>query len=230
MRFAARLIHPSTLLLIAANLLPLAGIWFWGWDTFLLLALYWMETAIIGFWTMLAIAILPLVAPSSRPTGARLVMVPFFIFHSGTFMTVHFMFLWSVFSGSWPSSIHSVRDFIDRIVIGEGLWIPLAALFVSRGVSFFFVMFGPLVFPSWALVPNGASPGDDPRTEGNLLKGFYLRIVVMHLTILFGAMIAIRFGNAAPLVLMVALKIAIDLKLHLKNDFPEAKPIVATTV
>src|SRR5262249_55153884 len=54
------LFYPSTLLLIAANALPLVGVLYWGWDVFVLLVLYWMETAIIGFWMIVQIATLPL--------------------------------------------------------------------------------------------------------------------------------------------------------------------------
>lgn len=230
MRIAARLLHPSSLFLIAANLLPLAGIWFWGWDAFLLLALYWMETAIIGFWTILGIAIAPAVTASTRTRTSPFFLVPFFIAHSGTFMAVHFLFLWSLFAGQWPQSVHGAREFFDRIVIGEGLWVPLAGLFIARGVSFFFLFFGARVFPMW-FAPNDASGTDnDPLSEGNLLKGFYGRIVIMHLTILFGAAIAAVVGSIGPLVLMVALKLAIDLTLHVRNDFPDAKPVVVTTV
>jgi uncharacterized protein DUF6498 len=50
------LLHPSTVLLIASDLFPLAGIAFWHWDTFLLLMLYWMDTAVIAFWTIARIA------------------------------------------------------------------------------------------------------------------------------------------------------------------------------
>jgi hypothetical protein len=229
MRLAAKLFHPSTIVLIAANLLPLAGIWFWNWDAFLLLALYWMETAIVGFWTILAIAIRPLVVSSESRSTSPFVMVPFFIVHAGIFMTVHFMFLWSLFAGTWSAQIHNAQEFLDRIVIGRSLWIPLAALFVSRGVSFLFLMFGRLVLPGWVFVNRGTPP-DDALTEGKLLKGFYGRIVIMHLTILFGAAIATTLGSMGPLVLMVALKLAADLGFHLKNDFPNAPPVVVTTV
>ena len=53
------LLHPSTVLLIAADLFPLAGIAFWHWDTFLMLMLYWMDTAVIAFWTIAGIATTP---------------------------------------------------------------------------------------------------------------------------------------------------------------------------
>jgi hypothetical protein len=231
MRIAARLLHPSSLLLIAANLLPLAGIFFWRWDTFLLLALYWMETAIIGFWTMLGLALAPFFAPRGATRTSPFIIVPFFLAHSGVFMGVHFLFLWSLFAGNWPKLVHGPQDFIDRIVIGEGLWIPLAAFFLSRGVSFFFSFFGPMLLPAWTFAArDAANAGDDPRSEASLMKRFYGRIVIMHLTILFGAAIASVVGNVGPLVLMVALKIAADLALHLKSDFPTAKPVVLTTV
>ena len=43
----------TSMILILSNLVPLAGILFWGWDTFVLLCLYCLETAVIGFWTCL---------------------------------------------------------------------------------------------------------------------------------------------------------------------------------
>jgi hypothetical protein len=117
---------------------------------------------------------------------------------------------------------------VQRIVIGLGLWIPLAALFVSRGVSFLFVMFGARLLPAWL---NGVprDPSDQRLSEGKLLGGFYQRIVIMHLTILFGAAVAAALGSIGPLLVMVVLKIAIDLTLHLKNDFPRDRPVVLTT-
>jgi len=229
MPIAAKLFHPSTVLLIAANLLPLAGILFWHWDVFVLLVLYWMETAIIGFWTIAAIAVAPILFPTDKKRTSPFFMVPFFIAHSGIFMGVHFLFLWSLFSGQWPSVVHNAHDFVQRIVIGLGLWIPLAALFISRGVSFFYLMFGARLFPAWLKgVPR--HPSDERLSEGNLLGRFYQRIVVMHLTILFGAAVAAVIGSIGPLIVMIALKIAIDVALHLKNDFPTEKPVVLTTV
>ncbi len=39
---------PSGLALIAANLLPLLGVIFLGWDAFAILLLYWAENVVIG--------------------------------------------------------------------------------------------------------------------------------------------------------------------------------------
>ena len=56
---ARYLLQPSSLILIAANLVPLVGVIFWDWDAFVLLMLYWLETAVIAFWTVVRIATLP---------------------------------------------------------------------------------------------------------------------------------------------------------------------------
>jgi hypothetical protein len=232
MNLTARLIHPSTLILIAANLVPLLGIAFWHWDAFLLLVLYWLETAIIGFWTIMSIAVAPrtTLGKSARQTS-RLFLVPFFIVHSGIFMGVHFLFLWTLFSGNWAQRVHNPVEFFDVIVIGAGLWVPLVALFVSRGFSFLLMTAGAHILPAWlSLAPDGSQPSDDnPFSEKRLLGGFYARIIVMHLTILIGGFFAVALGTAGALMFLVALKIVIDLKLHLKNDFPETKPQTVTT-
>ena len=47
------------LLAFAGNLLQVYGVIVWGWDMFQILMLYWMETAVIGFWALLRLAVLP---------------------------------------------------------------------------------------------------------------------------------------------------------------------------
>ncbi|MDT3683536.1 MAG: DUF6498-containing protein [Pseudorhodoplanes sp.] len=46
---------------------------------------------------------------------------------------------------------------------------------------------------------------------------------MMHLTILIGGFFAVALGTTGALMFMVALKIAIDLRLHLKNDSRKSK-------
>ena len=58
--------------------------------------------------------------------------------HAGIFMGVHFLFLWELFSDDWARKIHGIRDFIDQMVIGTGLWVPLLALFIVRGALMLF--------------------------------------------------------------------------------------------
>lgn len=69
--------------LIVANLLPLAGILFWGWHTAELLFCFWVESLVVGIFTMLKL--------SKYPEGAFFMM--FFPLHYGIFMLVHLIFL-----------------------------------------------------------------------------------------------------------------------------------------
>jgi hypothetical protein len=133
-----RLLEPQALILLLGNLVPLIGVVAWGWDAFVLLMLYWLETAIIAFWSVLRIATMPPAALGDikyegydkQPTPIAL--AAFFTVHAGLFMSVHFLFLWELFGGDWPRRVHGLRSFVDQIVIATGLWIPLAVLFVAR--------------------------------------------------------------------------------------------------
>ena len=128
----------TSAILLLTNLVPLAGVLWWGWDAFVLLCLYWLETAVIGFWTILRVAILSQAngSPGGRSIAAALALGGFFTVHAGLFMAVHMAFLWLLFAGPWAAKIHDARDFIRLIVIGMDLWIPLAALFAGRGAVF----------------------------------------------------------------------------------------------
>ncbi len=46
---------PSLAIIIALNLLPIWGVWQWGWTPFVIFYLFWMETLIIAFFNFLKI-------------------------------------------------------------------------------------------------------------------------------------------------------------------------------
>lgn len=250
--------EPSVWVLVAVNLLPLVGVFFFDWDLFSLMVLYWMETAMIGFYQLLKILI--------HKIWLAILLVPFFTFHFGMFMYVHFMFISSLFGPPWVKAMRaSVPDILDRLLFQEGFWIPALALFVSHGVSFF--MHGlkqptdvaakqvptapsPAIHPhpdaaayhsteDWkatidptplqALDPTaeGALPPVQSKIESFLLKPAttdqedlmlvapYKRIVIMHVTIILGGMLAMVLKTTkVALVVMILMKIAADLFSH----------------
>jgi hypothetical protein len=198
-------------ILILANLVPLAGVVWWGWDAFVLLCLYWLETAVIGFWTILRVMTLSQGnrSPGGRSIAAALAMGGFFTVHAGVFMAVHMAFLWALFAGAWAAKIHDARDFIRLIVIGMGLWIPLAALFVGQGAVFVNDAVNRYAFGK--ALPAGASTGE-------IRGGFYKRIVLMHLAIMGGAFVAQAIGTVAPLIVLVLLKTAIEVRLWMRPE------------
>ncbi|HJT25311.1 MAG TPA: DUF6498-containing protein [bacterium] len=220
----------SSLILLAANLVPLLGVFFWNWDLFLLFMLYWMETAIIGFWHILRMAI--------EAKWFSLFLVPFFCAHFGGFMAVHFLFLVLLFGKDWSPQIHGPGDFFEKVVLGRGLWIPFLALFVSHGVSFFLNYLNPRL----SQIPNPAGPA--PATPvslqplvsslqsagkgGDIMMAPYKRVMIMHVTIILGGFISLGLHmDKAAFILLVALKIFVDLGSHARKNFkalPQASP------
>jgi hypothetical protein len=194
--------QPATLILIAANLVPLVGVIFWHWDAFILLMLYWLETAVIAFWTIVRIATLPRDAlgnirfSGSTSTASPLGFAAFVMLHVGIFMGVHFMFLWELFGGDWARRIHGPRDFVDQVIVATGLWVPLLALFVGRGLLMMFASVEPSLRRRFRLAPR--PPDQHAATLGPAemaLFGLYLRIIIMQVTIILGAFVALLVGT-----------------------------------
>jgi hypothetical protein len=231
------LLHPSTILLVAADLFPLAGIAFWHWDTFLLLMLYWMDTAIIAFWTMARIAVTPRerlndlrISSGGKSINSPTAIVAFFVAHCGIFMAVHFLFLWVMFSGAWSRRIHGPGDFVQQIIVDNRLWLPLAGLILSRGVSFLFHVIRPgllerierALFPGRPMrihVPAGSMGGE--------IAVLYVRVVIMQLAIIVGGFLSILLGSMAPFVILIVLKTAVDTVMHLAVDLREQSALGA---
>ena len=190
-----RLAQPGLLVLVAANAVPILGVLLWNWDAFLLLVLYWMATAVIGFWTLWLIAKLPerTVGPFSEGKSKGQ-LVGFFTLHAGIFMTVHFVFLWTLFAGHWKSQVHSLTQFISVIVIGQGLWMALLFLFVARGITPMLIVYGPPWYrrerlPDEASVPN-------PWQRHGILFALYARIIGMQIAIIASGFIAASSASA----------------------------------
>lgn len=114
--------RPTLLWLVAANLVPLAGVLVLDWRLGEVMLLFWSESAIIGFVSILKMA---------RGAGlAALFLVPFFTFHYGGFMVVHLVFIGAVF-------IRSFAGFWDALVaVGPAF----LALCISHGYSFFYAL------------------------------------------------------------------------------------------
>jgi hypothetical protein len=190
------LTSPSSLALIAANAVPLAGVLLFGWSAGHLMVLFWAESAVIAFYTVLRLI---------RVSGLGAIFgVPFFIGHYGAFMAAHFLFIYGFFlrgpSASGPEP--GVREALAGIF--APLWPALIALFASHGVSFAVNFIGRREYLG--------------ATAGHVTTAPYKRIMLMHLAIIGGGWIVLLLDNAvAALVLLIALKIAVDLSAHRKE-------------
>jgi hypothetical protein len=203
-------------ILILSNLVPLAGLLWWGWDAFVLLCLYCLETGVIGFWTILRVATMSRDPGSvaGRSIAGTLALSGFFTVHAGLFMTVHMLFIFVLFAGPWEGKIHDARDFIRLIVIGMGLWIPLLALFAGQGAIFINDAVNRFVF---------AKVRQTQVDTGETMGNFYKRIVILHLALMGGAFISQMIGRTAPLIVLVLLKTALEIRFQM-NLRKEAAP------
>lgn len=201
--------------LLLANLLPLVGVFAWGWSLSDLLLLYWIENGVVGIYT---VAKLLLVQPEGQSPGQRLASkafgVPFFIVHYGMFWLVHGLFVVTLFGGmlfggASPTIPVQPQTFFFAAVIvswmrADVLAWPVAGLLVSHGVSF---------------LSNYLAQGEYRRQSVNELMGQpYGRVVVLHVTILAGGFLAMLLGQSQlVLLLFVALKAVVDLWAHLRE-------------
>jgi hypothetical protein len=193
----------SALALILVNLFPVFGVLYWGWQVFPVLFLFWSENLIIGFYTILRI-----LCSEPKNTFAwipKLFMIPFFIIHYGMFTFVHGLFVITLFGGKdiGSSSFPDPELFLD--VAKEYHLLPaMAALFVSHGYSF---------------VHNFIRKGEYLTRSGRKIMGQpYSRIVVMHLTLIFGGFLIMLLGSSLfALILFILLKIILDLTAHLRE-------------
>jgi hypothetical protein len=113
----------SVIAIIGANLMPVVGVLFFGWDASSIILLYWIENlVVIGFYTLLKITFAR--APGAKKT---LVVSLFCVFYSlvwsfqGCYM---FSYLARKFSetGEWLNSLTGIAWFIFGLFISHGVF------------------------------------------------------------------------------------------------------------
>jgi len=184
--------------LIFFNSMPLAGVLFFGWSLSSIMILYWFENVIIGFYNVIKMA--KAAGKTSKTklySGKKLVtstqklpLILFFIVHFGIFTLGHGVFVFVFFGKNLPS-LPSL--------------IPAAlSLFVSHGVSY---------------TNNFIKNGEYARVAfQDLFFQPYNRVLIMHVTIVIGAGIALLLESPTLiLALLILLKTAVDVLSHKKE-------------
>lgn len=233
------------LLLIAANMIPLAGVLFWNWSLFQIVALYWMENVILGVINLLKMFVstpgpdagvanqpgnpTAFADPGTTPEAAPRIPDRTAVMANNTikvflmpFFTVHYgMFCF----------VHGIFVFVllgnESGGMAGGLFSSLPRL-VERAISD-----GGL----WAVAALAGSHlfsfvyhfiigGEFRRISAPLLMvAPYGRIVVLHIAILFGAFAITSLGSPIfLLILLVAGKTVLDLTLHLRSHRTRSVP------
>lgn len=221
----------TILFLVAVNLIPLAGVLFWHWSLFQVVALYWTENVIVGAVNLLKMGVSCGGADSDRkaPTppeftgrqalaanhASKFFLMPFFTVHYGMFCLVHGLFVAALLG---KMELHHETGFFGAMgtmitkALADGGWLAAAGLLIGHLVAFFqeFVL-----------------NGEYRRTYAHqLMIAPYGRILVLHLAILFGSFLIMALGSPLLLLLLlVAGKIALDLKLHAMAQAKAIQPV-----
>jgi hypothetical protein len=200
----------SLVALVLVNLLPLLGVLVFHWDVAALVVLYWSENLVLGFYTLLKMLV-------KSPLGG-LGSGVFFLIHYGGFCAVHGLFImvllvdetvdpmpgdpWPLFLVFPQLLINVVRQVLDY---APPEWLfAFVALVISHGISF---------------VMNFLLAGErEELTLKDLMGAPYGRIVVLHVAIILGGFAVMALGEpVALLVVLVLLKLALDIRLHLRE-------------
>jgi hypothetical protein len=207
---AARWWGPSVLALLAANALPMIGVLCFGWQIFPLVFLFWCENVIVGGFNVLKM----LCARSDGSLGvlAKLFLIPFFCVHYGMFTFIHGVFVVGLFGGQFRSGMPfpDAAVFWRLLVEHHLVWAGLG-LIISHAISFGTNYLGRGEFRRAAL--------------RDLMQQPYGRVVVLHVAILGGAFLMAALGSPVwGLLLLVALKVTLDLRAHLRERRKFAPP------
>lgn len=225
---ARQRINLPVVALVLANLVPVFGVLYLGWDVGAIVVLYWTENLITGAYTLLRMFVIA--------RFSELFHMLFFCLHYGGFCAIHGLAILELtsFAGdhaaiaadnSWPGPLVLVQMFVDlvRQVIdaapAEFLWACLGLL-LSHGVSFVLLFIGQQEYRH--------------TTVRKLMHAPYKRIVVLHVAVIAGGALVTLLGSPVGLlVALVALKTGMDIMLHNrshraaretgKDRVPEAK-------
>jgi hypothetical protein len=192
----------SGVALVAANIVPLVGVLLFGWDLAAIMVLFWAESAVIAFYTILKMAMVG--------KFLALLAVPFFIGHFGAFMAMHFLFIYAFFLRGLGGGPEPAFGEVLRGVFVP-LWAPITALFISHGISFFTNFIGRREYAGASL--------------GKLMNAPYSRIMMMQVTLIFGGWIILLLKSpVGALVLLVAMKTTADFWSHRKERIKARTP------
>lgn len=208
----------SILALTAANLVPLGGVLYFGWDVISVVVLYWTENVVVGFYNVLKLALVK--AGGEQPWLDKLGAIIFFCGHFGIFCAVHGILLLVIFNmGGGIEALLSdeaQQSMLATLLLPitavarfwhvrpPGLGLPILALVVSHGVSFIY---------------NFCLEGEYARlTIDELVLQPYRRMLLLHAAIIAGGIPVVAFGSPPLLlVILVGLKIGLDIWLHIKS-------------
>jgi len=199
-------------MLVVANLVPLVGVLFFGWSVATVLIAYWLENGVIGLINIPKILLAGRDADQSWRLSKSAPLAAFFVIHYGVFWLVHGLFVFfltgfAALTGGLFYGVFSNPDAGTSLIEGQAVGVMVLLLLVSHGTSFVVNYVGRREY--------------ETTTPAKQMFEPYGRLVILHVTIVFGAFFVIFLGQPVALVaLLVLFKTIGDLLLHLREHQP----------
>lgn len=220
---------PATIALIVMNIIPLVGVFWFGWDAGTIVFLYWLENVIIGLLNIpkiFACRTIPQIKPhrsiegadrfavpepyKRAPTGGLIFLSVFFAFHYGMFCFGHYFFLKSTYK-----TLPGLGEFLPALLSPVLFW-SLLGLALSHVISMLVNFYGKGEYKT--------------RTPNKQMFIPYSRIVLLHIVIILSGFVALATGQGvATLFLLVLFKLGFDLAAHVV-EHSEIESLVAPSV
>jgi len=202
---------PADLFTIAANLLPIAGVWFWGWNAVEVFTVYAMETLIVGIITVFQMGVVTVLArprdtwynKGSSTQKSGFFFIFFFIMHYGIFAAVQS----SIFAESAniiPPGKGSLHFFFHWYsYINGDIALMLGAFVIS--------------YIAQQVIPFLSSGAYKTTPLMVIMFMPYGRIIIQQFTVIIGSMfLAFGWGKGFILVFAVA-KLLFDLYVNMNK-------------
>ena len=209
--------RPRGLWVLASNAIPVIGVAIFGWQVLPLLVFYWIENVVVGAINFLKILATSVTKPMPEAAGG-VFLAAFFVVHYGLFCFVHGMFVFAIFTmaqlvhgGAEPTTdSFDLLSQVGQVLTRDSdlLW-SVAGLIVVRAGEFLVL---------WV----GVGRWRETDAKAQMMEP-YGRILVLHATIVIGALPVIALGQPMIAVLILALlKTGLELGLGaFKPQIPE---------
>ena len=185
----------SDILLIAANLIPLWGVWFRGWDAKMIFVVYCLESVIVGLYNLLQMWLVTLVKKKDvcKKNGTSNMLsgyffMLFFLFHYGVFIFVQLKIFLSVLS------LKGLTDNVFMFLFHLPLYLPNYALWV---LLYFTVTYGLVILKDFVFT--GVYKTIEMST---LFFAPYGRIFVQQFVVIIGSFV-LMFNKEGKIFILV---------------------------
>ena len=190
--------------LILLNAIPIYGVFQWGWKSFDLIFLYWLENLIIGAIMILRMVIRPY--SHAVELAFPVFLVPFFTIHYGMFCFGHGTFIVSLFGQGMPPELvgMDIPEIILPLIEARYLFWPLMGLLAYQLLD-------------WMRDVRERGLGSDGVKQLTIAP--YRRIAVLHITIIAsGFALGSMNEPLVGLLLLIVFKTGMDIYRWNKDE------------